>query len=102
MHQAQPIATIGSGLTQVTDGQATSGVTTKLFADKENNCGATHLFNGKMSKSGATLRHANTSDNVVVDHRPSSKLGAPEHQMEDASLIEASFSGVAAALQNSH
>ena len=39
-----------------------------------------------MSKSGAaiaTLRHANTSDNVMVHARPMSNLGAAEHQMMD-------------------
>jgi hypothetical protein len=37
-----------------------------------------------MSKSGAaiaTMRHANTSDNVMVHARPMSNLGAAEHQM---------------------
>ena len=96
MHQAQPVASIGSGLTQATSSQqAANGLVIKLFAtDKENNCGATHQMIGKISKSGATLRHANTSDCMVVD-RPSSKLGGQEHQMEDGSEMDASVSGVA-------
>jgi len=57
----------------------------KLFADKENNCGvAPHQNNGKLTKSGVTLRHASTSDNVIAHQRPRSNLdGAadPEHQM---------------------
>ena len=43
-----------------------------------------HQINNKMSKSGAaiaTLRHANTSDNVMVHQRPISNLEAAEHQM---------------------
>jgi|FrelakmetLWP11LW_1041352.scaffolds.fasta_scaffold95226_1 hypothetical protein len=98
MHQAHPVASIGSGLTQTTSSQASNGVAIKLFAtDKENNCGATHQMIGKMSKSGTTLRHANTSDCMVVDH-PSSKLVAQEHQMEEVSEMDASISGVAASL----
>ena len=71
-----------------TDAQQPVGTTTKLFADKENNCtgmAASHQNNGKLAKSGgaiATLKHMNTSDNVMM--RPSSKLDQPaEHQMED-------------------
>lgn len=74
--------------------------------DKENNCisfaAATHQNNGKMSKSGAvisTLRHANTSDNVMVHQRPVSKLDGPEHQMmeDDVQISNTNdLSGVAA------
>jgi len=85
--QTVAISGVGSG---IVGGAPTSG-TIKLFADKENNCGGvisavTHQMNGKNSKSGAaiaTLRHANTSDNVMVHQRPISKLDGPEHQMMD-------------------
>ena len=86
----------------------TSGpVPPKLFADKENNCGVAPLQNnGKLTKSGVTLRHAGTSDNVMVDQRPRSNLdGAayPEHQMMEEDKMDSEIIGAANAteLENS-
>ena len=45
---------------------------------------ASQQINSKMSKSGpaiATLRHANTSDDVMVHSRPISNIEVAEHQM---------------------
>ena len=83
---------MGSGLTQSQPGHVVSeALPSKLFADKENNgvAAVSHQINVKMGKSGSQLRHANTSDCLAVDHRPSSSLaGAPEHQMMEEKRSE--------------
>lgn len=64
---------------------AVGGVTTKLFADKENNCGPHQNAKAKL------LKHAATSDNVMVN-RPSSSLeGCNEHQMLDEEQLTGEF-----------
>ena len=78
------------------DASKVGGVPTKLFADKENNCGATHQMNGK--KLGQSLKNANSTENAV-----NAKLDAPEHQMTDESEVDGSFSAAALAIQgNTH
>jgi len=74
------------GQIQASGNSGVGSVTTKLFADKENNCDATHYMNVK--KPAQSLKYSNTSENPL-----NSKLEAPEHQMTDESEVDGSFNG---------